>query len=300
MCPHCTFIPADKSDSRLWICISQCFPRLMIFLPFKYIHLPHPFCLSFFLSSYGHYINTHTRDTSTDPSPYVQSANKQLAFYEPVPSGLYVLLCRFSSQVPTNDLKQDLNSSTWSYRTGGAQGEPEGEILDNKRNPRTMLQRLVGRSRPQFWKVRCHAIAAALHSGKTAVSGQTTPYWSLLGGSEGQEETLLKIKGSGDVKVVSWVIRHRRFGLRATTSSRLGRLIYLLTDFMCRHFPRWLTAQAYASQVNFKGRGKIGAAPGCPLALHGFWRRHPRPVKLSRAQRRSLFVCDFNGLEARL
>ncbi len=31
VCLHYKFIPVDKSDSHLWIFMSQCFPRLMIF-----------------------------------------------------------------------------------------------------------------------------------------------------------------------------------------------------------------------------------------------------------------------------
>lgn len=89
----------------------------------------------------------------------------------------------------------------------------------------------------------------------------------------GPEEMLLKIKGSGDVKVGSRVIRHRRLRLQAAmsgSSGRLGSLIYLLTDFTSRHLPARLTGRlaacaAYASQVNFKGRGRLGVLLGVHL-----------------------------------
>lgn len=93
------------------------------------------------------------------------------------------------------------------------------------------------------------------------------------GGVRGPEEMLLKIKGSGDVKVGSRVIRHRRLRLQAAmsgSSGRLGSLIYLLTDFTSRHLPDRLTGRlaacaAYASQVNFKGRGRLGVLLGVHL-----------------------------------
>lgn len=42
----------------------------------------------------------------------------------------------------------------------------------------------------------------------------------IIMGVFGPEEMPLKIKGSGDVKVVSWVIRHRRLQLQAVMSAR--------------------------------------------------------------------------------
>lgn len=94
-----------------------------------------------------------------------------------------------------------------------------------------------------------------------------------MGESGGPEEMLLKIKGSGDVKVGSRVTRHRRLRLQAAmsgSSGRLGSLIYLLTDFTSRHLPARLTGRlaacaAYASQVNFKGRGRLGVLLGVHL-----------------------------------
>ena len=135
------------------------FPSFNDFSPFKYIHPPSH---SFFLSSYGHYINSHTHT--------IPSAHKQLASYEQVPSGFLVLLCRSFSQVPTNRLKHRsswaaLTSSTWSSRTGGERGNSEGE-----RSP--IVDDTVGRSCPQFWKSwsrilhSCHAISVVLHLGK--------------------------------------------------------------------------------------------------------------------------------------
>lgn len=52
------FIPADKSDGRLWICISQCFPRLMIFHHSNIFTSPHLFFLSFFLWPLYKHIHT--------------------------------------------------------------------------------------------------------------------------------------------------------------------------------------------------------------------------------------------------
>lgn len=146
------------------------------FSPFKYIHVPHPF----FLSSYGHYINkhTHTHTIPTQILPYVQSAHKQLEFYEQVPSGLYVLLCRFSSQVPTNDPKhckswQDLNSSTWSYRTGEQEGTLkvrfsiiEESVDDTVVTCRQKSSTVLKVSNPYPSLTWCYTIPAMSHSGK--------------------------------------------------------------------------------------------------------------------------------------
>lgn len=77
----------------------------------------------------------------------------------------------------------------------------------------------------------------------------------------GPEEMLLKIKGSGDVKVVSRVIRHQRLRLQAVMSapsSRLASLIYLLTDFMSRRFLPWLTDWLHTRPMLYRCASKEG------------------------------------------
>lgn len=110
----------------------------------------------------------------------------------------------------------------------------------------------------------------------------------------GPEEMLLKIKGSGDVKVVSRVIRHQRLRLQAVMSapsSRLASLIYLLTDFMSRRFPPWLTDwltayTAYALQVYFQGRWGLGCCWVCVFTSHSQWWGERLPAGL-------IFFCFF-------
>lgn len=81
----------------------------------------------------------------------------------------------------------------------------------------------VPRQIPAFHSRR-HAmtsISAVLHSQRHCFQ-QTPPYWLLMvgAGGKGAEEMLLKIKGSGDVKVGSRVIRHRRLRFQAAMSAR--------------------------------------------------------------------------------
>lgn len=190
----------------------------------------------------------------------MQRSYKQLAFYEQFPSDLQVLLCCFLLLTGADQRPQ-----TAAYKATG---------LSNRQ-----LRRWDTRIRRR--RSRDLSVAEVVHSSKSVVIDvidvtphthtqkktllcrTKTPLIDHHGGLRGQEEMVLKIKGSGDVKVVSWVIRHRRLRLQAATSSRLGCLIYLLTDFMSRHFPRRLAAQAYASQVNVKGRGGGGGSGWC-------------------------------------
>ncbi len=79
VCLHYKFIPVDKSDSHLWICMSQCLPRLMIFHHSNIFNPPPPpFISLYFIWP----LNTQThRDVNMDPAHYVQGACKQLPFH---------------------------------------------------------------------------------------------------------------------------------------------------------------------------------------------------------------------------